>query len=331
METRASYLLVGVFALIAMAGFAIAVVWMAGANLESTSARYLIYFKGSVSGLKVGNAVQYRGIPVGVVSGLEINPKNVEQVRATIEINSKTPVKTDTVAGLGYQGITGVAYIELTGGTHTAPPLEPAPGEKLAVIKSKPSQLEELFEAAPELVTRVTDLVNLGAKLLGPKNQENVAQILDNVNTITGSIAGRSEEIGTIISDLRVAVNDVRSVTVDADATVREIGALAKSVRTLADTLDNEVNGVGPAATKSMQEIGSAATEFRRTAIALSDLIERNKGAVDTFASSGLYELTQLLSDLRVLVNSLTRISGQIEQDPARFLFGKTQPSLEVK
>lgn len=331
METRASYLLVGAFALIAIAGFAVAVVWMMGANLESTTARYAIFFKGSVSGLKVGNAVQYRGIPVGVVSDLEINPKNVEQVRATIEINPKTPVKTDTVAGLGYQGITGVAYIELTGGTHGAPALEPAPGQKLAVIKSKPSQLQELFEAAPELVTRVTHLVNLAIKFLGPENQEHVAEILDDVAIITGTVADRSDEIGAIIGDVRIAVNDVRGVAVEADATVREIGTLAKSVRRLADTLDEEVDGMGPVASETLQEINKTAVEFRKTATALSEVIDRNKGAIDTFASSGLYEFTQLLADARTLVTALTRLTGQIEQDPARFLFGKTQPSLEVK
>lgn len=331
METRASYLLVGTFALIAMAGFAIAVVWMAGANLDSATARYLIFFKGSVSGLKVGNAVQYRGIPVGVVSDLEINPKNVEEVRATIEISPQTPVKTDTVAGLGYQGITGVAYIELTGGTHDAPSLKPAPGEKLPVITSKASQLQELFDAAPELVTRVTHLVNLAVKFLDPENQKNVARILDNAAVITESIAGRADEIGAIIGDVRVAVNDVRAVAIEADATVREIGALAKSVRGLSDSLKQEVVGVGPVANEALVEIRNTAVEFQRTATALSDLIERNKGAVDTFASSGLYEFTQLLAEARILINALTRISGQIEQDPARFLFGRTQPSLEVK
>lgn len=331
METRASYLLVGAFALVVIAGFAIAVVWMMGANLDSTTARYLIYFNGSVSGLKVGNSVQYRGIPVGVVSDLEINPKNVEQVRATIEISPKTPVKTDTVAGLGYQGITGVAYIELSGGTHTAPALKRTAGEKMPVIKSKASQLQELFEAAPELVTRVTHLVNLAIKFLGPENQENVAKILGDVAVITGSVADRSDEIGTIIGDVQLAVNDVRAVAVDADATVRELGELAKSVRQLSDTLQAEVDGVGPVAGNTLQEINKTAVEFRRTATALSELIDRNKGAIDTFASSGLYEFTQLLAEARVLVSALTRISGQIEQDPARFLFGKTQPSLEVK
>ena len=80
-----------------------------------------------------------------------------------------------------------------------------------------------------------------------------------------------------------------------------------------------------------MSEVERAAAEFRRAATVLSDLIERNKEPVDTFASSGLFEFTQLIVELRVLVTALTRISGQIEQDPARFLFGNTRPSLEVK
>lgn len=324
METRASYLLVGTFALLGMVAFAVAVVWMAGANLDQSSARYNVYFKGSVSGLKTGNAVQYRGIPVGVVSSLEINPKNVEEVRATIEVNQATPVKTDTVAGLGYQGITGVAYIELTGGTHDALPLKVSPGEKYPVITSKPSQLQELFDAAPELVTRVTHLVNLAVRFLGPKNQENVSTILNNMQTITGAVAEKSGDIGALIGDARVAVNDMRAVAVEANATLKEVGALAK-------TLNKEVTGVGPVATNAMNEVRAAAGEFRRASAVLSDLIERNKGPVDSFASSGLYEFTQLLAEARVLISALTRISGQIEQDPARFLFGKTQPSLEVK
>ncbi|MEM9682804.1 MAG: MlaD family protein [Pseudomonadota bacterium] len=331
METRASYLLVGAFTLLATVGLVVAVIWILGSSLDESKARYTIYFKGSVSGLKVGNAVQYRGIPVGVVTGLEINPANVEEVRATIEINQSTPVKTDTVAGLGYQGITGVAYIELTGGTHDAGELLAQAGEKFPVIKSKPSQLQELFEAAPELVTRVTHLVNQASRFLSDENRESVTNILDNVETITGEVADKSDEIGTLIGDARFAFNDIRQVAIEANTTLKEITALASSVRRLSDNLDTEVGGITPVAKEAMSEVEKAASEFRKTATVLSDLIERNKDPVDAFASSGLYEFTQLLVELRVLVTALTRISGQIEQDPARFLFGNTRPSLEVK
>lgn len=324
METRASYLLVGTFALLAVAGFAIAIVWMAGVNLNQVSARYDILFKGSVSGLKVGNAVRYRGIPVGVVTGMEINPDNVEQVKVTIEIPQKTPVKTDTVAALEYQGITGVAYVELSGGTHTAPLLTVKPGQKRPVIPSKPSQLQELFETAPELVTRITALVDRIALLLNPQNQENIAGTLENIRKVTGVLADHSAEIGTAITDASATMKETQQ-------SLHQIGELAKSLETLSTNLNKDFKGVGPEAKVTLEEVRKTAIEFKRAAVTLSDLIDRNREPVNTFAASGLYELTQLLTETRALVAALTRISSQIERDPARFLFGKSQPGLEVK
>lgn len=331
METRASYLLVGIFALIAMLGFAIAVIWMAGFNLRDDAMRYDIFFKGSVSGLKEGNAVRYRGIPVGVVTSMEINPDNVEEVRVTIEIPQKTPVKEDTAAALEYQGITGVGYIELSGGTQQAPLLEAKGGEARPVIPSKPSQLQELIDTAPELVTRITAVVDRVALLLSPQNQENIARTLENIRGVTGVLAEHSADIGTAVSSATEAMKDTRSAAKEAEVALREIGGLAKSLQTLANTLDKDFTGVGPEAKAALSEVRQTAVEFKRAASVLSDLVDRNKEPVNTFAASGLYELTQLLAETRVLVGALTRISGQIERDPARFLFGKTQPGLEVK
>lgn len=331
METRASYLLVGIFALVAMVGFAIAVVWMAGANLRDVATRYDIYFKGSVSGLKEGNAVRYRGIPVGVVARMEINPENVEQVRVTIEVPQKTPVKEDTVAALEYQGITGVGYIELSGGTHDAPLLEAKPGQERPVIPSKPSQLQELFDTAPELVTRITAVVDRVAILLNPQNQENIARTLDNLRTFTGMLAERSGDFGTAVNSVTSAMADTRAAAKQVETALREIGGLAKSLQSLSTTLDKDFAGVGPEAKEALTEVRKTAVEFKRAAVVLADLVDRNKEPVNTFAASGLYELTQLLADTRILVNALTRISSQIERDPAQFLFGKTQPGLEVK
>lgn len=331
METRASYLLVGVFALVAMLAFAAAVIWMAGTNLRDDAMRYDIFFKGSVSGLKEGNAVRYRGIPVGVVTRMEINPENVEQVRVTIEIPKKTPVKEDTVAALEYQGITGVGYIELSGGTHRAPLLTAKEGQDRPVIPSKPSQLQELFDTAPELVTRITAVVDRVAILLSPANQENIARSLDNMRVFTGMLAERSADFGTAVNSVTDAMNHTRTAAREVETALREIGGLAKSLHSLSKTLDKDFAGVGPEAKETLAEVRKTAVEFKRAAVVLADLVARNREPVDTFAASGLYELTQLLAETRVLVNALTRISAQFERDPAQFLFGKTQPGLEVK
>jgi phospholipid/cholesterol/gamma-HCH transport system substrate-binding protein len=331
METRASYLLVGIFALLAMLGFAVAIIWMAGANLRTDAMRYDIFFKGSVSGLKEGNAVRYRGIPVGVVTRMEINPDNVEEVRVTIEIPKKTPVKEDTVAALEYQGITGVGYIELSGGTHQAPLLVAKKGQERPVIPSRPSQLQELIDTAPELVTRITAVVDRVAILLNPQNQENIARSLDNMRVFTGALAAHSDELGTAVNSVTDAMTDTRAAAREAETALREIGGLAKSLQALSTTLDKDFAGVGPEAKDALTEVRKTAVEFKRAAVVLADLVDRNKEPVNTFAASGLYELTQLLAETRVLVNALTRISSQIERDPSQFLFGKTQPGLEVK
>lgn len=349
METRASYLLVGAFALLAMAGFVVAVIWMAGVNLQEDFARYDIYFDGSVTGLKPGNAVRYRGVPVGVVSDMRINPDNVEQVRVTIEVPESTPVKADTVASLEFQGITGVAYVQLSGGTHQAPALVLMPDQDRAVIGSQPSQLQELFDSAPELVTRVTALVDRANLLLNPKNRENVSRILDNTRVFSDALAERSADIRGILADTSLTMKHVRSAAEEVEGTMKilhnsadelttETAAAIKDVRTLAASLGNlskniggEMKGVGGEAKQALSEVRKTAVEFRRAAFVLSDLIEANRDPVDTFAASGLYELTQLLSEARVLIGALTRISAQIESDPARFLFGRSQPGVEVK
>lgn len=342
METRASYLLVGAFALLAMAGFAIAIIWMAGVNLQEDYAKFEIQFDGSVTGLKPGNPVRYRGVPVGVISEIVINPKNVEQVRVTIEVPESTPVKTDTVASLEFQGITGVAYVQLSGGTQAAAPLKRKPGEKRAVIPSKPSQLQELFESAPELITRIAALVDRANLLLNVKNRENLSRIIENAEVFSKVLADRSQDIGETMKSLRIASEEAAAtmrtvnaqaatLTEDTAVTLRNLRDLAADMGRLSKTLNKEVDGVGIEAKNSLAEVRKTAVEFRRAAFVLADLIEANRDPVDTFASSGLYELTQLLAETRVLVGALTRISSQIESDPARFLFGKTQPGVEVK
>src|SRR3546814_20791423 len=99
---------------------------------------------------------------------MQIHPRNVVQVQVTLSVPAGTPIKADTVASLELEGITGVAYVQLSGGTQEAPPLAAQPGQERPVIESKPSQLQALFATAPELLSRflaVPERLNL---LLSP-------------------------------------------------------------------------------------------------------------------------------------------------------------------
>lgn len=314
METRASYLLVGAFALVVMAAFVIAVVWMAGANLRENVAYYDIFFDGSVTGLKPGNTVRYRGIPVGAVTDISINPKNVQQVRVMIEVPADTPIKTDTIAELEYQGLTGVAFVQLTGGTNEAPMLTAGTGQERPVIRSRPSQLEELVQGAPELMARITALVNKGNVLFGPKNLENIEATLQNVRNITGTLSEQSPKLVAMVGDTSRTLRDAMA---SLNAAMKQFSA--------------ETKGAGDEFKQALGDVRKTSVEFRRAAFQLADMLESNKEPFNTFASSGLYEFTQLLSEMRILVAALTRVTAKVESDPGRFLYGKSQPGVEVK
>ncbi len=195
METRASYLVVGGFVLVSLVALVVMVVWLAGVQLDEEFAYYDILFEGSVTGLTSGNPVRYQGIPVGVVSDMQIDPENVERIRVTIEVPTDTPIKEDAVASLEFQGITGVAYVLIGGGTQDAPLLRPRLGRSGPVIKSKPSQLQEVFDAAPEVLNRFIALLEQASVLLGKGNQSNVADTLGHISTFTGTLAENSGDI----------------------------------------------------------------------------------------------------------------------------------------
>lgn len=367
METRASYLIVGAFTLVLIIGAVAAVVWLADVEFDEEFAKYDIFFEGSVTGLKTGNPVRYRGVPVGVVTDMGINPKNVEQVRVTIEVPRDTPVKTDAVASLEFQGITGVAYVQISGGTQSAPNLTAALGERRPVIPSKSSGIQQVLEQAPELLNKIIGLVENANKILNEQSQKDIAATISNLKTITDSLAQGSGDVKSLISDGSTAVSELKEAAVDVRALVgtahkgvdevstEAIGAMkdirgfvgdvrgdsriliddlkvtVAAIKVASKNAESLLEGIGPDLKVTLNDVRAAASKLEESQRQLTTLIEENRTPISNFTSSGLFELTQLLSEARILMSALTRISGQIERDPARFFFGDSQRGVGVR
>lgn len=310
METRASYLIVGAFVLALLAGAFGFGLWITRANLRETNVLYYIYFTGSVSGLQVGSQVQLRGVPVGDVTDIAIDTRNIELIQVTVEIKPGTPIKTDTVAQLQLQGITGLNFIQLSGGTQSAPPLEPAFGKRRPVIPSVPSPLEQLFENVPEVTTQIIELAAHLNELLNDDNRRAIGDILANVDTITGSVAGSHQDIQKVLHNLPTLVASLNNLAVQLNT---DSHRLADRSEQTAATLS-----------QTAKDVSQMANEFR--AIAAD-----NRMALHDFSQSGLYELSQFLTDARVLVDTLNRLAQEMERDPARFLFGDQQKGVEPR
>ncbi|HEX6141866.1 MAG TPA: MlaD family protein [Geminicoccaceae bacterium] len=322
MEIRASYLLVGTVVLALLAGLAAFSVWLVKADVNRAFDVYEIVFEGSVAGLQEGSPVRYRGIPVGRVGRIRIDPEDVQRVLATVELEPGTPVKEDTEAVLELQGITGIAYVELLGGTNASPPLEPAPGAERPRIPSRPSALERVFESTPELLARGVDVVEQLARLFDEETVDAFGRTLANVETFTGALARQSEGIENLVGNASGAVGEVAQVS-------RELTALSADLKRLAQTVEGEVSAVSSDTLTTLEDLQGAATALEAAAADLSGMIGDIRQPLDDFAGSGLYEFTQLVGETRLLIAALTRITKEFERDPAGFFLGSGTKGFE--
>ncbi|MBV8536944.1 MAG: MCE family protein [Alphaproteobacteria bacterium] len=310
METRASYLIVGAFVLALIAGAFGFGLWITRANLRDTNVIYYVNFTGSVSGLQVGSQVQLRGVPVGSVSDIAIDERNIELIQVTVAIRPGTPIKTDTVAQLQLQGITGLNIIQLSGGTQDSPPLEPALGKRRAVIPSVPSPLERVFENVPEVTAQIVELAERLNSLLNDQNRQAIADILNHLDTFTATLAGSHQDVTTLLHSLP---------------------ELAASLNGLATQLSSDSHRLAGRSEEAATALSQTAKDISRMASELGNVAADNRAAVHDFSQSGLYELSQFLTDARVLVNTLNRLAEEMERDPARFLFGDQQKGVEPR
>lgn len=311
METRASYALVGAFVLILTAVMVGIAIWFARIQFQDPPTSYYIYFGGDVTGLNVGSPVRYRGVPVGSVNDIRIDPDNLARIRVRIEVERSTPIKTDTVARLGLQGITGIAFIQLSGGTQEAPPLTPREGRDVAVIDSEPSALQRIFERLPEIIERAAVAVDGLAQLFNGRNRDAVTNMIQNLNSLIGALNAQQENI---VGALRRGQESLAAMT-------KLMQSLEERSAQLVGNADAAVSDFR----STMEDIRHTAASFDRTADKLTVLVEENRGPLRDFSQGGLYELSQFIAEARVLVDTLNRVARQFERDPSGYLFGDTQ------
>jgi len=202
METRGEYVLVGGFVLTLLVLLVGAMLWLVQASFHSQAVRYDIYFEGSIAGLDNGSAVRFNGVPVGRVREIVLDPQNLQRVRVTIEVKPDTAIRTDAVAELQIQGLTGGAYVEISGASSDAPELKAAEGQDYPVIASRHSQLEQVFNAAPELLGRLSNLADQLVDMTNEKNRAALAGTLDNLQQFTSVVVAHKQDIDETLTDL---------------------------------------------------------------------------------------------------------------------------------
>lgn len=327
METRASYVAVGSFVLIVVLSFLVFAVWLGRLSIDQISARYLIYFSGSVNGLQVGSPVRYRGIPVGQVEDIRIDPFDVGRVRVVVELRDDTPIVEGNVARLELQGITGGVFIEIRGGEEGQPPLVADAGADYPVIPSQASSLQAVLDSVPELVISTTKLIDSASAFLSEENQQAVSDSLANVQALTGVLATEAENVAG-------ALERIDALVVNLDGLVSETrvdtARLSDRLDGTLETVDGAVGELSGEVAAAVRQVRQVAGSFSETAGTLNGLLTDVRPGVQNFAEEGLYEFTLMVAELRGLARSMGRVAERLERAPAQFIFGDSDTGVTV-
>jgi len=225
METRAHHLMIGSFAIGISVLTVLFLMWIGKFEFSRQYAVYMLRFEGSVSGLNKAADVLYNGIKVGEVTRLELDPQQPSHVLVYIQVERTAPVKTDSYASLETQGLTGVAAIQLAGGTKNAKAIVPKEGQDYPEIETRRSVFQQLFAGAPELINRGNAVLDRLTTFLNPGNQEKFGMTIQHVERLTNNLAKASDKFDSIASNLD------KIIAGDAKGTLADVRGVADDIR----------------------------------------------------------------------------------------------------
>ncbi|MGZ3412020.1 MAG: MlaD family protein [Xanthobacteraceae bacterium] len=260
METKANYVLIGFFTLGVLAAAFSFVHWFRSIGRATVSASYHVVFQGPVGGLRTGASVLFNGMRVGEVSDLQLNREDPKQVIATVKVDANTPVRSDTVVGLDFQGLTGIANVGLRGGDPTAGPLPEGP-DGMPTLLADISATQDITASVREVLRKVDSFVS--------ENSGSLHASVKNLETFTDTLKNNSERIDHIIATVDKSMGGIEQLTgTGDDKNPGQISETLKSFKTLADDVDQKtlkhLEGLITTARGALATFDRAVTNFDR-------------------------------------------------------------------
>ena len=257
MKARASNLIIGFTALTVAAAAVLGVLGFQKINGMRQQAPLRIVFEGSASGLRKGGNVNFAGVQIGTIKSLKLD--NPRKVVALAMVDSSAPIRKDTVVGLEFQGLTGIAAISLTGGAATAPPV-PLDDDGIPLLRADVSEIESIRDS----------LHNVDRILVG--NQALVKDALLSFETYTASLASKGEAIESIMRKAENAFSGIDSAIGRIDDAVPglaggaadELYEKVRSIRELAESFNKKSGAVMEEGRRSLLDISQAAIKVTR-------------------------------------------------------------------
>ena len=295
METKANYVLIGVFVLAIIAAVFGFVFWFQNTGTGGERNYYRVVFENSVSGLRTGASVLFNGIRVGEVNDLRLNPERPKQVVAYISVDKSVAIRPDTRVAIEFQGLTGIAAIGLSGGSADKPPLSGTKADP-ATLSGSQGMTQDVTQGARDVLQRIDEFISENR---GPfnntlknlesfsgslsKNSVQIDETLKNIQEFSAVMRKNSEKIDHIVSNLETLTGGPDGKTGDVAETIRSLRDLSANLDKRTESITEGINKLTATGTRQIDSIGR---EFRQT------------------------------------LNTIERAARNIDQNPSRLLFG---------
>ncbi|MDH2355481.1 MlaD family protein [Bradyrhizobium sp. SSUT18] len=258
METRANYVLIGSFTLAVIAAAIGFVLWFQSLHTTKQRSPLRVVFEGPAAGLRNGGSVNFNGIRVGEVVSVKLD--NPRRVVALAMVENNAPIRKDTLVGLEFQGLTGVAAISLKGGEEAAP----APSldeDGIPTLTADPNKLQDVTEAIRGTLQNINKIV--------ADNQESVKNSLKNLETFTNSLARNSEKIDGVMAKVDGVMHKADNLMLGLNTLAGgkdggELFQAVKSIRELADDFDKRSGALMTDGRRTLGDISRAVNNFDR-------------------------------------------------------------------
>jgi phospholipid/cholesterol/gamma-HCH transport system substrate-binding protein len=300
METKANYVLIGLFVLAIVIGVFGFVFWFQNIGGTGERAYYRVVFDSSVSGLRIGASVLFNGIRVGEVNELKLNPEQPRQVVAYISVDKSVAIRSDTRVAIEFQGLTGIAAVGLFGGSADKPQLV-GTKDKPATLNGTFGMTQDVTQGARDVLRRIDEFIVENKDTFHnalknfetfsqslSKNSENINDALKNIDAFSKTLTKNAEKIDRIVSN-------IETLSGGADGKSGELVATARTIRELAENLD------------------------KRTA----DITT----GINHFTAVGSRQFESLGANARRTLSIINRTVSNIDKNPSRLIWGGNSSS----
>lgn len=343
MNGRNNYLVVGIFVTAGVVLLVMLSLILGDGSSTGPSERYTVLFHRDISGLTVGAPARYLGVGVGQVVNINLMTNDGNSVRVDIEVLQSTPINSSTYASLAFQGVTGVAFINLGADVVEQPAALEAGDLEYPIIPTREVGLAALISDGPEITHKVTVLLDRANRMLDEQNQAAINQSLANIENFSDSLANGPEithKFSVLLDRANRILDEQNQVAITrslanienlTDVLIRhentiaglpgQLNTVLKQAEKTLGQLQSTLDQTKPDFLATMETLNRTSTNLENISARLDKWVTDHDRDMDQFVSGGLAQAPALIVDTRNTLRELEKLVSELRDNPSQLLY----------